>query len=212
MYNQVTIQEYNNTLKSAFTQHYSEHSDDWTDDIQMRVIPALIQGQLKLPFATRVLDIGCGAGRDALYFAKMFQSVLGIDLCVHEAWSEISDYFANIEFLDTDFLSFYSLKLFDLILDNGCFHHQDPTVYADYLKRAAALLSTEGIMVLSTFKDQKSEMRVDDNGRLHKYFSDDELYDLLEEAGLLVFDELDLYRMQKNNFYRVTFAKLAEMK
>ncbi len=63
--------------------------------------------------------------------------------------------------------------------------------------------------VLSTFKNAEITERVDENGRLHKYFSDAELHRELKASGFEVFDELDLWRNRHRDYYRLTFCRTA---
>ncbi len=200
---------YLGVLSRAFDRHYAEGSDVWTDDLAMRASPPIVQGRLKLPRATRVLDVGCGAGRDTLWFAGAFAEAVGIDLHAHAEWEEIGRRAPNVRFLREGLLEHEPERPYGLVFDNGCFHHQHPDHYGAYLARAAHVLADGGTFVLSTFKNPELRERVDDNGRLHRYFTDEELHGVLDAAGFTVFHELDLYRVRPRDFYRLTFARAA---
>lgn len=201
-------QEYLDTLRAAYAHQYAEGSDEWTADPAMRCFPALVQGRLKLPPHTKVLDIGCGAGHDVEYLAQVFDSVTGIDLLGHPNWNIIEQ--ANgsrATLLPTDLLSYVGSHSFDLVLDNGCFHHQHVTSSGTYLQRVGELMSAGGHFVISTFKNPTKETFIDRHGRIHSYFRDEELRALLAKAQFTVMAETDVYRAGKGDYYRLSFCR-----
>ncbi len=200
---------YLGVLRHAFEKHYGERSDVWTEDREMRAFPSIIQGRLKLPATARALDLGCGAGRDVEYFAALYASADGVDLVPHADWADIRARRPNARFFCADVLGHTWEAPYDLVFDNGCFHHQHPEHYRAYLDRVVEMGGGRGYYVLSTFKNPSLEARVDDNGRLHRYFSDADLHRELAAAGLQVFDELDAFRVRHGDFYRLTFARPA---
>lgn len=198
---------YFDVLKNAFAKHYLEHTDEWTRDPAMRVFPALVQGHLKLPQTARVLDIGCGCGADVEYLAQVFSHAAGIDIHRHDDWVAIEGRRPNAKFHAAAFLDYAVDIPFDLVLDNGCLHHQHPDEYDHYLKHIAGLLSSNGYFALSTFKNDERDVFIDGNGRLHRYFDEGELHALLSAAGFHVFHEHDLYRITKGDYYRLSYAR-----
>ena len=197
---------YLDVLRAAFGKHYAERSDVWTPDAEMRAFPAFIHGRLKLPASARVLDLGCGAGRDVAYFARLYASVDGIDLHPHADWPAITGDHPNARFTCVDVLDHVAPHPYELIFDNGCFHHQHPDHYRRYLAAIAARLAPGGHYVLSTFKNPAIEQRIDDNGRLHRYFSDAELHRELRAVGFEPTLELDVWRERCHDYYRLTFC------
>jgi EEF1A lysine methyltransferase 2 len=205
---QAIVQEgYQATLRNAFAKQYSEGSDEWTNDDEMRCVPSIVQGVLKLGASTALLDLGCGAGHDAEYFAGIFSSVTGMDIYDHEAWKGISARHTNVKFICGDVLEKGVPGKFDLIIDNGCFHHQHPERHQEYLALASSFLTDGGTFVLTTFKNDSIEQRVDANGRIHRYFRDSELKSELAKAGFQEFERLDVYRRRKGDYYRISFAR-----
>jgi EEF1A lysine methyltransferase 2 len=208
---QTIVQEsYQAMLRSAFAKQYSEGSDEWTNDDEMRCVPSIVQGALKLGANTALLDLGCGAGHDAEYFAGIFASVTAVDIYAHEAWEGVSGRHANVKFVCGDVLDKGLSGKFDLIVDNGCFHHQHPERHQEYLALVSSLLADGGTFVLTTFKNDSIEQRIDANGRIHRYFRDSELKSELARSGLLEFDRLDVFRRRKGDYYRISFARTAE--
>jgi cyclopropane fatty-acyl-phospholipid synthase-like methyltransferase len=201
--------DYLEILRVAFEKHYGEGSDVWTHDQEMRAFPAIIQGRLKLPGSTRALDIGCGSGRDVAYFSNLYDRVVGVDLYPHHDWGAIGEQHPNAAFAAVDLLRHRWDERYDLVLDNGCFHHQHPDHYRDYLGRVARMIRGDGSYVLSTFKNPDLSHRIDAYGRLHRYFTDSELHRHLRSSGLEPFDELDVWRERCADFYRLTYCRRA---
>jgi SAM-dependent methyltransferase len=199
--------EYLFILDHAFRKQYGEQTDEWTNDPQLRVFPAFIQGQLNLPLTTSALDIGCGAGYDAEYFANIYANVVGVDIYEHANWTNILERKPNVYFERVDFLSYSRPQTFDLILDNGCFHHQHEKSFAPYLRKISDLMSKGGYFSLSTFKNPKAQTFLDANGRIHHYFSDTELHLILGNYGFKVIAEYSIYRVKQRDFYRLTYCR-----
>lgn len=198
---------YLDVLRRAFDKHYGEASDVWTTDAQMRGFPETIQARLGLPPATRVLDVGCGAGIDVEYFAGLYAEAVGIDLYPHPDWADVARRRPNARFVCSDLLGHAADTRYDLVFDNGCFHHQHPAHYRAYLQRVATLLGGAGHYVLSTFKNPALNQHVDPNGRLHRFFADDELDAELGAAGLTAFDALEVWQPRRQELYRLTFCR-----
>lgn len=195
-------------LLKAYRTHYLERTDVWTDDPAMRCIPALVQGQLKLPPSASALDVGCGSGRDVEYLSHVMGSVVGIDIIRHPSWRTIlENRRANVRFVVTDFLAYESVDRYELILDNGCFHHQHEVDQIPYLAKAADLLAPSGRLALSTFNNPDIDQYIDDNGRLHRYFGVEELYQRLAAAGLEAVHTLDVPRLARHDSYRLSFCR-----
>jgi SAM-dependent methyltransferase len=105
----------------------------------------------------RVLDLGCGPGRNALYLASLGFDVTAVDLSpVAITWAEdraretgatvrfrCADAFATAE---TDPVASY-----DLIYDSGCFHHLPPHRRISYLALVDRVLAPGGHLALACF-------------------------------------------------------------
>src|SRR5689334_14256817 len=91
---------YRTILEAAFARHYAEGSDVWTRDREMTAFPEVVRAQHSVPSTARVLDVGCGAGRDVEYFAAHCAKVLGIDLHAHPNWTAVGERLPNVTFLN----------------------------------------------------------------------------------------------------------------
>jgi cyclopropane fatty-acyl-phospholipid synthase-like methyltransferase len=73
-----------------------------------------------------VLDIGCGTGENALYFAEHGHEVWGIDftsLAIQKAKEKAIQRHLTVTFLPLNVLELYKLgRTFDTVIDSGLFH------------------------------------------------------------------------------------------
>jgi SAM-dependent methyltransferase len=107
----------------------------------------------------RVLDIGCGMGVEASFLAKHGMCVTGVDF-VPETIERAKEYARLVgvaaHFVSADFLGdLHGIEgTFDLVLDQGCFHHIPVTERREYAKRASNCLGQTGLLFLRAFSDQ----------------------------------------------------------
>ncbi|MDR0806725.1 MAG: class I SAM-dependent methyltransferase [Enterobacteriaceae bacterium] len=202
------ISTYQDILKHAFNLHYINKSDVWTRDIGMRILPLLVKGRLRFGTETRILDIGCGSGLDAQIYSSLCHSVVGIDLFSHPEWIDIMKNFNNVTFKNGDFLSMDKLsENYHIIIDNGCFHHQQASDWSVYLAKIEQLLNVTGTLVLSTFFDEQSATYIDSNQRIHHYLSNKDLINLMQKYNFRVIDNIYIYRQHHDNYYRISFCR-----
>ncbi|MFF5497609.1 class I SAM-dependent methyltransferase [Streptomyces aquilus] len=105
----------------------------------------------------RALDLGCGAGRNALFLASRGFAVDAVDLSPPAvAWGAER---AHEEGVDVRFLSGDAFTLcatgrmgpYDLVVDSGCFHHLPPHRRVSYLSLLDRVLAPGGHLALTTF-------------------------------------------------------------
>jgi SAM-dependent methyltransferase len=180
-----------------------------TDELATIVVPPLVQGCLKLPRETRVLDVGCGAGSDVAYFAEVFDSVVGLDPKEHAEWEALVRRAPNASFVCESILEHDGT--YDLVVDNGCFGRQLPRLTRAYLDAMARLASNGGIYVVSTYRNENLASSLDETGRRPRYFSDAELHGELDLSGFTVFEELDVWRSRDREFCRLTFCRTPDL-
>ncbi|MCA0988694.1 class I SAM-dependent methyltransferase [Guptibacillus algicola] len=103
----------------------------------------------------RVLEIGSGPGRNAIYLAKQGFQVDAVDLSQKAIdWGNER---ANEEEVEVNFIhsSLFDLKVdaesYDFIYDSGCFHHLAPHRRVSYLSFIKNALKVEGYFGLTCF-------------------------------------------------------------
>lgn len=119
-----------------------------------------------LPVNGRVLDIGCGLGEIAAYFAGHGHQATGIDLAetaVGEARRKHSGY-ANLEFKAADITDVASLgdTKFDILIDRGCLHTIPESLLPDYVNSVSKLSSDNAQLIIFTraFRNQNRLTRL----------------------------------------------------
>ncbi|MFF7779615.1 class I SAM-dependent methyltransferase [Streptomyces tanashiensis] len=108
-----------------------------------------------LPAGGKVLDLGCGPGRNALYLASAGFDVTGVDLSpTAVAWAEERADAAgaeNVRFVCGDAFTAALDGPYDLIYDSGCFHHLPPHRRISYLALLDRALAPGGHLALTAF-------------------------------------------------------------
>lgn len=109
-----------------------------------------------LPTGGRVLDLGCGPGRNALYLASAGFDVTAVDLSPTAiAWAEERAREAGAEdhvrFVRGDAFTAAPDGPYDLIYDSGCFHHLPPHRRVSYLALLDRALAPGGHFALTAF-------------------------------------------------------------
>ena len=105
----------------------------------------------------RVLDIGCGNGRNAIFFGKQGCSVTAVDLskeAINWATEQALQENVSIQFICENI---FDLQLngqtFDFIYDSGLFHHLAPHRRLSYIQFIEKHLESGGHFAISVFKE-----------------------------------------------------------
>ncbi|MFF0338295.1 class I SAM-dependent methyltransferase [Kribbella sp. NPDC004875] len=106
----------------------------------------------------RVLDVGCGGGRNARWFAEQGATVDGIDLAAGLLDVVRPSMPAGVTLSALDVLR-DSLPdcQFDVVYDSGCFHHVAPHRRITYLRRVLSLVRPGGRFGVVTFAAERME-------------------------------------------------------
>ncbi|MGK5446739.1 class I SAM-dependent methyltransferase [Streptomyces radiopugnans] len=105
----------------------------------------------------RALDLGCGAGRNALFLASRGFEVDAVDLSpMAVAWGEdrAREVGVDVRFLCGDAFTLAATELsgpYDLVVDSGCFHHLPPHRRISYLSLLDRVLAPGGHLALTSF-------------------------------------------------------------
>ncbi|MFJ3861945.1 class I SAM-dependent methyltransferase [Streptomyces sp. NPDC090085] len=105
----------------------------------------------------RALDLGCGAGRNALFLASRGFEVDAVDLsAVAVAWGEdrAREVGVDVRFLCGDAFALPASVLsgpYNLIVDSGCFHHLPPHRRVSYLSLLDRVMAPGGHLALTSF-------------------------------------------------------------
>jgi SAM-dependent methyltransferase len=101
----------------------------------------------------RVLDVGCGLGRNSRWFARQGFEAIGIDIspyAVQEAMRRSSGVRATYRVVD--FVRDQAFGgPFDVVYDSGCFHHIAPHRRISYMESLGEALAPAGLFGICTF-------------------------------------------------------------
>lgn len=163
----------------------------------------------KLLLPGRVLELGCGAGRNALYFAKQGCEVDGIDIskeAINWAIERMSESRLKVNFTCS---SIFDLEIetnsYDIVYDSGCLHHVPPHRRMDYISLLKKSLKPGGFFGLTCFasgcQDQGGGSEI----------SDWEVYRERSLKGGLAFSEEKLKKLFCNDFKVIELRKMQEL-
>lgn len=87
--------------------------------------PPLVEALSALEAPARVLDLGCGQGRDALLAARLGHDVVGVDLSqigIEHMLEDAESEGLSVEGVVTDVLEFRSRRKFDVVIVDRVLH------------------------------------------------------------------------------------------
>ena len=100
----------------------------------------------------RVLDVGCGGGRNSRWFAEQGATVEGVDLAAPLLETVRASMPASVNLTAMDVLRDpLPTGEFDVVYDSGCFHHIAPHRRITYLDRVLPSIRTGGRFGIATF-------------------------------------------------------------
>lgn len=141
-------------IRDSFLAHYEDLRGKVRSEIVRRHLESVVlRSQIQAP---RIIDVGCGDGRDALWLAQNGFDVVAIDPAeamlekAEHQRSEI-DVRGSVQFLrgDAEFaLNHFGPSSFDLVLSHGVAMYQEHP--SDFVKAHLKLLRPSGVLSLLT--------------------------------------------------------------
>ena len=181
------------TLREFYTAHASDYAGKWAN-ADNHMVP-YYEGLLnRVPVGLKLLETGCGPGRDLVFFHQQGYEVTGTDYtpAVVEIAEKQEGLQGRIKIMDMRYLTFASLS-FDAIWDNAAFHHI-PTVETNKVIQGYNRVLKSGGVLFLRVKKGDGETQVDTNEynkgetRFYKLYQEEELRDLLERNGFEILD------------------------
>ncbi len=102
----------------------------------------------------RVLDMGCGEGKDAVFLARNGYLVSAFDLAdaaLEKAQRLAERHHVNVDFFKADLLTFQPEKTYDIIFSSGVLHYLPPIRRIQLIERLKGRTSPQGLHVLNVF-------------------------------------------------------------
>jgi len=197
MIDKITLQTTNKLAKEFYKRYNSK-----------KIMEKHREKFINLLGGNKILDCGCGIGRDCREFAKLGFKVIGVD---------VSEEMLKLAKQETKKTNFYQMDMTNLTLDNDKFdgiwccsslYHTKKRYILGTLKLFNARLKKEGIIFI-TVKEGEGESYNNKNyfGELKKfyaYYRDYELTRLLSKAG---FDVIYMEKEHKDQNWINIFAR-----
>lgn len=152
----------------------------------------------------RVLELGCGPGRNAIYLARQGCKVDAVDVSIQAIqWAKER---ARDSGLEINFLcqSIFDLQIetsvYDIVYDSGCFHHIPPHRRMSYIELVQNALKPEGLFGLVCFTPEGGSG-----------LSDWEVYRQRKLGGGLGYSAERLRKLFERQFEILELRKMKEM-
>jgi tellurite methyltransferase len=111
---------------------------------------------------SRVLDLGCGQGRDALFIARAGHSVVAVDLSssgIAQLNAEALQTGLPIEGIVADLVTYEPDSMFDVVVIDRTLHMLRSSERMDVLKRAIGAVGPTGFVVIADERKNLPAMR-----------------------------------------------------
>jgi ubiquinone/menaquinone biosynthesis C-methylase UbiE len=169
-----------------------------------------------LPPQAKIIDLGCGSGRDAKIFTSMGADVVGIDYSsnlIEIAKSHAP--LANFQLMDIEEMNFPASS-FDGAWSACSLAHISKSMLPDVLKKINFILKESGYFYLALKKGAgeilERDSRYDgDFKKFWSFFGEDELKNILQEAqfNILEFDTVEKsHAYQTHSAFRIFCQKI----
>lgn len=173
--------------------YYDDHAEEFFQSTHKLDMSELYKPFLDmLPSKASILDVGCGSGRDSLYFMRLGHDVTPFD--ASEKMVALSSKLLEMKVIQLDFESMEFLNRFDGIWACAIFLHVTKNKINSIITKMEKALVDNGVMYAS-FKYGEGEKI--ENGRLFSYYTEKSLTDLL-----IYFPKLRIARIWKTEDVR----------
>lgn len=105
----------------------------------------------------KVLDIGCGEGKDAVFFARNGYIVTAFDLSETgiEKGKRLADRCNTyVDFFKADITDFRATEMYDIVFSSGVFHFIQPEIRGELISNLKEYINKNGIHVMNVFVEK----------------------------------------------------------
>lgn len=168
-------------MNSSTNSYYENHADEYFNQTVNANMSHLYSPFLeRIQPGGRILDAGCGSGRDLLAFSKKGYDVMGIDASAQLA--HMASFYSNspVEVLEFSEMNF--VERFDGIWACASLLHTEKPQLHNILCNFKKALVSGGILFASVREGKGT--RVGSDGRSYKYYGVNEFEKQILDAGL----------------------------
>ena len=160
----------------------------------------------------KLLDVGGGCSLDSIFYASNGIDTTVVDFSSNalEKLKLMADFYGvKIDCMNHSILSMpeqYN-RAFDVVTDNGCFHHIEPEDRANYAKAVANLLKKDGLLYIRAMSEYVPPS-TDSQLRAYRISSDDILNSNFLDNFKLVEMSLFDYTLNPRGRQKIWFIKM----
>ena len=132
----------------------------------------------------KILDLGCGSGRDTLYFKKLGYDVDAIDGSIELC--KLARHYTGVDVQCMEFKDFHEKDFYDGIWACASLVHLNHDDFYTVLSKIKESLKDDGICYIA-FKSGVGEEYLDD-GRYYSYLEPEEFYRMLSSLSMKCID------------------------
>jgi SAM-dependent methyltransferase len=148
----------------------------------------------RLKPGARILDLGCGSGRDLLYFSRHGYRVVGLDYSFNLL--KLASEFSSQPVVQADFRSLpFRSGVFDAAWAIGSLLHVPPRFLPSVLGQIHGVLKP-GSLFLTSVKEGEGE-NVDSLGRHNVFYQKNEWHQILEKHGFGLIESEKIIELRK---------------
>lgn len=161
--------------------YYNQNADEYTQStINLDISDLHKEFTKNMPFGAKILDAGCGSGRDLIAFKNLGFDVQGIDASAELV--EIAKKNSGVKVEHKDFSEINWKGEFDGVWCMASLLHLNKEEMKETLKKIAESMK-EGGKIYASFKTGEGESS-DPKGRFFSYYSIPELAKILDDSKL----------------------------
>jgi len=139
-----------------------------------------------------LLELGCGNGRDAIFFAEKGKKVSALDLSSETILSLSSMSVKNAEFFNQDFSQLSNFRDFDYVYSRFTLHSIDDKTEQVVLQQLPKVLKSGGLFLLEarSLKDENLA-KTFGTGHFRRYLDYDVIVDQIERLNFKVLEKVE---------------------
>jgi ubiquinone/menaquinone biosynthesis C-methylase UbiE len=139
-----------------------------------------------------LLELGCGNGRDAVFFAEKGNKVSALDLSTQTIHTLSSINIKNAEFFNQDFSQLSSFRNFDYVYSRFTLHSIDEETEQVVLQQLPQVLKSGGLFLLEarSLKDEKLEKSFG-TGHFRRYLDFEATIEKMERLNFKVIEQIE---------------------